>query len=59
MKINFYSDNNSGEEKCIKNVSTIDFYRTKVICYFSTADLKYDMKEIPINNIISIDNMED
>ncbi|MBQ2391637.1 MAG: hypothetical protein II306_07705 [Clostridia bacterium] len=58
MKINFYSDNNSGEEKCIENVSSIDFYRTKVICYFS-KDFKYDMKEIPINNIISIDNMED
>lgn len=54
MKINFYSDNNSGEEKCIENVSSIDFYRTKVICYFS-KDFKYDIKEIPINRIISIE----
>jgi len=55
MKINFYSDNNSDEEKCIENVSSIDFYRSTVICYFSTADFKYDVEEIPINRIISIE----
>ena len=56
MKINFYSDNGiRAEKKCIENVSSIDFYSSKVICYFSTADLKYDMKEIPINRIISIE----
>ena len=54
MKINFYSDDNRGEETCIKNVSSIDFYRTKVICYFS-KDFKYDVKEIPLNRIISIE----
>lgn len=55
MKINFYSDDNSGEETCIKNVTSIDFYRTKVICYYSTADFKYDVKEIQLNRIISIE----
>ena len=55
MKITFYENDNSGEEICIENVSSIDFYRTKVLCYFSTADSENDVKEIPINRIISIE----
>lgn len=58
MKVNYYANDNDGAETSLNNVTSVDFYRGKVICYTS-KDFKYDVKEIPLNRIISIENKED
>ena len=54
MKVNYYANNNDGAETSLNNVTSVDFYREKVICY-TAKDFKYDVKEIPLNRIISIE----